>query len=139
MSHVSQKICRSIKYTMDPFNDLQDLALHVLLFSALCCISIIKHTIRKSRPSQNDPLNSPLAPNNEWSEQEISDLVDYLFHHLSTDPGGSFQPGTYENLAIHLAQRHPDHNRTVEAIRSKFNSVRIFWISNCMWAYNIIA
>jgi hypothetical protein len=126
------------EYTMDTFNDLQDLALHLLLFSALCCISIIKH---KSQPSQNDPLDSALAPNNEWLSEEISDLVDYLFriHHLSTDPGGSFQPGTYENLAIYLAQRHPDHNRTVEAIRSKFNSVRILWISNCMWTYNIVA
>jgi hypothetical protein len=127
------------QYTMDTFNDLQDLALHLLLFSALCCISILEHNIHKFQPSQNDPLNSPLSPNNEWSEQEISDLVEYLLHHLSTDPGGGFQPGTYENLAIHLAQRHPHRNRTVEAIRSEFNSVRIFWISNCMWTYNIVA
>ena len=121
---------------MDTYNDLQDL---LLLISALCFISIIKHTIRKPQPSQNVPLNSALAPNNEWPEQEISDLVDYLFHHLSMDPGDSFQPGTYQNLAIHLARRHPGHNRTVEAIRSKFNSVRIFGISNCMWTYNIVA
>jgi hypothetical protein len=118
---------------MDTYNDLQDLALHVLLFSALYCISIIKHTIRKSQPSQNDPA---LAP---WSEQEISDLVDYLFHHQSTDRWGRFQPGTYENLVIHLAQRHPDHNRTVEAILSKFNSVRFFGYQTSMWTYNIIA
>jgi hypothetical protein len=118
------------QYPMDTYNDL---AFNVFFFSALCCISIIKHTIGKYQPSQNDPLNSALASNNEWSEQEISNLVDYLFHHLTTNPGGSLQPGTYENLAIHLAQRHPDHKRTVEAIRSQFNSVRIFWISNCMW------
>jgi hypothetical protein len=111
------------QYTMDTHNDLQqDLALHVLLFSALCCISIIKHSIRKSQPPHNDPLNSALAPNNEWSEQEISDLVDYLFHHLSTDPGGSFQPGTYENLAIHLAQRHPDSSNPLGRMQSILRS-----------------
>jgi len=97
---------------MDTFNDL---VLHALLFSALCCISIIKDTVCNSQQSQN-----------EWSEEEISDLVDYLFHHLTTDPWESFPPGSYENLAIHLAHRHPDKIRTVAAIRSKFNSVRVF-------------
>jgi hypothetical protein len=116
---------------MDTFDDLQDLALNALLFSAPCCISIIEDTIRNSQPSPKD-LNSALPPN-KWSEQEISDLVDYLFHHLSTHPVGSFQPGTYENLATHLAQRHPDQNRTVTAIQSQFNSVRIFQISNYMF------
>jgi hypothetical protein len=111
---------------MDTFDDLQNLASHALLYSAHCCISIIEDIIRKSQLSPNDVLNSALAPTIEWSEQEISDLVDYLFHHLSADSGGSSQPETYENLATHLAQRHPDQDRTVAEIRCKFNSVRIF-------------
>jgi hypothetical protein len=63
--------------------------------------------------------------NDDWSEMEILDLISYPFDR--TIPG-NFPPGTYEILASHMAQKHPDRSWTPAAVGSKFFSVRHFLV-----------
>jgi hypothetical protein len=93
-------------------DDLQHYALHLLLFSVQTCIAIIMDNLPfTSQPSQA-PSMSASSKNQKWSEQEITDLVNFLYKHRSKGSGGSFKEQTYMNLFNYLAARHPRQGRS---------------------------
>jgi hypothetical protein len=108
-------------------DDLQHYALHLLLFSVQTCIAIIMDNLPStSQPSQAPSMSASSKNRKLWSEQEIADLVDFLYEHRSEGSGGNFKEQTYTNLFNYLATRHPGQGRSRQAIQSKFCSVSFF-------------
>ena len=67
--------------------------------------------------------NNPLLMS-VWSEEEIADLVDYLFHCRVEISEGSFPLGTFYDLAVYLNRRYPGSERSHKSVLSKFGAVR---------------
>lgn len=110
--------------------EVQHYALTLLLYSVQLCVSVLMDTLTSSKPSEatNTPQAGPAPLKHRiWTEQEISDLVNYLYDHRSEGTGGNFKQATFTNLTRYLAERHG--LRTREAIQAKFRSVRISLIS----------
>ena len=105
--------------------DIQQYTLSLLLYCIQASVSVIMDTLASSEPSEatNTPQAGP-APPKRWTDQEITDLVDYLFEHRSEGSGGNFKAATFNNLVQYMAERHPAQNRSREAIQAKFRAVR---------------
>lgn len=101
----------------------------LLLYTVQLCVSVLMDTLTASEPSEatNTPQAEPVPASlksRTWTDQEMSDLVDYLHEHRSEGTGGNFKKATFNHLSRYLAERH-DQIRTVEAIQAKFRTVRI--------------
>jgi len=59
-----------------------------------------------------------------WSEEEIADLVDYLYNRRGEISEGSFPPETFHDLAVYLNGRYPSSERSHKSVLSKFGAVR---------------
>lgn len=106
--------------------DIQQYTLSLLLYSIQVSVSVIMDALASSEPSEaiNTPQAGPGPPKSRiWTDQEITDLVDYLFEHRSEGSGGNCKQATFNNLGQYLAERHPGQIRTREAIQAKFCTV----------------
>jgi hypothetical protein len=103
--------------------ELQACAFHALLHSLQACLSVVMDTLSNSEP-QLLPSSKTL-PSARWTEQEITDLVTFLYEHRSEASGSNFKAPVYTKLQEYLSQRHPHRQRTREAIISKFRSVSL--------------
>jgi len=71
-----------------------------------------------------------------WSDQETSDLIDYLDRYLFDHPSETQLAGAWKGLITELDIQHRS-NRTENSVRSKFNTVIIFLILKCLETDNV--
>ena len=115
--------------------DIQQYALFLVIYSVQACASLIMSTLPLPGNTPESLDQPDLAPSSKskttkqnWSEEEVTDLVDYLYQHRSEGTGGNFKAQTFTSLSHHLAEKHPSRIRTREAIQAKFRSVRFYYI-----------
>lgn len=123
-------------------NELHDYAFHLLISSVQACISLISNSLQLSmvQPSSQAeqlPPAGPEVPNAtkkavRWSEDEITDLVNFLYEHRSEGNAGHFKPKTFKALALHLSSKRPDRPRSADAIQNKYRSVSTLNIKYCI-------
>jgi len=108
--------------TMNTLQDIQRFAFPLLLFSFQSCVKIIMNILTTA--SQNNALDS--SPN--WSQQETTYLVDYLYDNRNQITQGHFLSETYHDLTFQLNRIHPVPGRSLPAIKAKFCKVSTFQI-----------
>jgi hypothetical protein len=117
--------------------DLQAYAFQSLFHTLQACLSIVMDTLADSvpsLPSTSKPTTSP-----HWSENEIADLIDYLYEHRSEATGSNFKTSTYNRLKEYLDERHSKTPQTRDAIVAKFRSVRGSYFDFSFLTYIFIA
>lgn len=93
--------------------------------------------VQPSSQAEQLPPAGPEVPNAtkkavRWSEDEITDLVNFLYEHRSEGNAGHFKPKTFKALALHLSSKRPDRPRSADAIQNKYHSVSTLNIKYCI-------
>jgi hypothetical protein len=124
-------------------NELHNYAFHLLISSVQACISLIANSLQLSMATQPSSQAEQLPPAGlevpnatkkavRWSEEEITDLVDFLYEHRSEGSAGNFKAKTFKALARHLSSKRPDRPRSADTIQNKYRSVSSLNIKYCI-------
>jgi hypothetical protein len=107
-----------------PIDNLHQHILHYTAAAVRICLPILMDVL----PSVNadDAMTSEAVKTQakKWSDQEIEDLVDFLYNrHSEASSPGNFKPVVWMAAKLHLDTKHPHSLRTIAAVKAKFTMV----------------
>ena len=120
---------------------LKGYTFHSLFLSLQACLLIVMDTLSEPfLPSTSNPISSEsTTASARWTENEVTDLVNFLYEHRSEATAGNFKTSTYNRLKEYLDKRSHKTPWTREAIISKFRSVRGSYLDFYFLTYSYIA
>jgi hypothetical protein len=108
-----------------PIDNLHQHILHYAAAAVQICLPILMDVLPSVNADDATASEASKTQAKKWSDQEIEDLIDFLYNRRSeASSPGNFKPAVWTAAKLHLDTKHPHSPRTIAAVKAKFTVVR---------------